>query len=193
MKKEDEDMSASAASDDVVFEDEAEENNPQAVIKKLREQLKACQQEKQDYLEGWQRAKADFINARKDEERERGELRTYAKATLLHELFPIVDNFERAMADKEVWEGVPTNWRVGVEYLYTQLAKVLTDHGVEALGRVGEKFDPSIHQSAEAIPTDDHAKDDTLASIYEKGYRYHGRLLRPARVRIWHYTTETIT
>ncbi|OHB24452.1 MAG: nucleotide exchange factor GrpE [Parcubacteria group bacterium RIFOXYD2_FULL_52_8] len=172
------------------MEDEAEENAPQATIKKLREQLKVCQKERQEYLEGWQRAKADFVNARKEEERQRSELRQYAKADLLEEILPIVDNFERAMSNKEVWERVEQNWRVGVEYIYAQLLQVLADHGLEPFAKAGDTFDPARHQSTEAVPTASEAEDDTIASVLERGYMYNSRIIRPARVKVWHYTHE---
>lgn len=181
-----------SADEDLVLEDEAEESNPQARIKKLREQLRLCQSERQEYLDGWQRTKADFINARKEEEQGRQQLLKYAKVDLIHEILPIVDNFERAIANKEAWEKVEQNWRLGVEYIYTQLTKVLSDHGVESLGRVGDKFDPNLHQSTEALPSDDPLKDETVAFIFEKGYRYQGRLIRPARVKIWHHNTSEV-
>ena len=173
-------------SDDVVVEDEAEESNPRATIKRLREELRVCSTERQEYLEGWQRSKADFVNARKENEKERAELRTYAAMNVIAEIIPIADNFERAIANKEAWGKVEKNWRVGVEYIYTQLQTVLHNHGVEEVGRVGEKFDAWRHQSMEAIPVTDPAEDDTVLELIEKGYMLHDRILRPAKVKIGH-------
>ncbi len=182
--------SATPTDDDIIVEEDADTVAPQAVIKKLHERLLLCKKERQEYLDGWQRAKADFINARKDDERERSLLRKHAKVDIIAELLPIADNFERAMANKELWEKVDKNWRVGVEYIYTQIQSLLRNQGVSEMGQIGERFDAVRHHSMEALPTARLDEDDTVVAVIEKGYMLHGKVIRPARVKIAHYTTE---
>src|SRR3989338_4076705 len=92
------------------------EENAALAVKKLREKLKICEQERQEYLSGWQRAKADLINARKRDEEGMRELAKFANEGLIVELIPVLDSFEMAMKNKEAWDKVEKNWRVGVEY-----------------------------------------------------------------------------
>ena len=179
--------SSGSSGDDTVVEDTDDEESARLIIEKLRVKLEESQKERQEYLEGWQRARADFVNARNEERKERQDLHLYAKTDVLSEILPIADNFERAFANKEAWEKVDENWRVGVEYIYAQLIKVLTDHGLEPIGTIGERFNPELHQSGEAIVTDKKEQQETIHSVVEKGYRYNGRIIRPAKVRVWHY------
>ena len=74
------------------------------VIKKLREKLKKIEAEKQEYLTGWQTAKADLINARKRDEAERKEFIKYSNERLVEELIPVMNSFDMAMGNKEAWE-----------------------------------------------------------------------------------------
>ena len=152
----------------------------------LEEKLAKCELERQEYLDGWQRSKADFVNARREDEKLRLELVKYAKADLVIELLGVVDNFDRAFANKEVWEKVDKNWRIGVEYIYSQLMEILKNNGVTEVGKVGEKFDATIHQSVDAKESADETLDDTVAEITFKGFMLNGRIIRPAKVVIWH-------
>src|SRR3989344_9348112 len=84
--------------EEIELEEEViEEEGLKDKLKKMREDLKACRKEKDDYLAGWQRAKADFINARKDEEKNRETFVKFAQATVLLEFLKIVDSLEMAM------------------------------------------------------------------------------------------------
>ncbi|MBI5138527.1 MAG: nucleotide exchange factor GrpE [Candidatus Vogelbacteria bacterium] len=152
----------------------------------LEDKLKACEVLKQEYLDGWQRAKADFVNARRDEEKLRLELVKYAKTDLIVELLRIVDNFDRAFANKETWEKVDKNWRIGVEYIYSELMNILQNNGVKEIGNIGDKFDSTIHESVGVRETEDTRQDDTVESITSKGFTLNGRIVRPAKVIIWH-------
>jgi len=171
--------------DEVQFEDIENDENPVAVLKKMRERLKKCEAEKKEYLDGWQRMRADFANARKEEEVRRGELVKFASEGLLEDLLPILDSFSMAFSNKESWEKVDANWRKGVEYIYTQFLSVLESRGLEEVGVTGEHLDPRIHVAIEIIPTDDTHKEDTVSEVIQKGYRLHSKVVRPARIKAW--------
>ena len=128
------------------------------VVKDLREKLKKALAEKQEYLDGWQRTKADFINARKREEASRQELVKFATENILTEISPVLDSFTMAFSNKEAWEKVDKNWRMGVEHIYSQLKGVLEQNGFKEFDPQGEMFDPMKHHAVEAVPTDQ--KDD---------------------------------
>lgn len=169
-------------------EKEGEELSPKDKIKKLHDELKACQAEKQTYLEGWQRSKADFVNARKIEERERAEFAKFAAERLIKEVIDVLDTFEMAWSHKESWEKVDKNWRIGVESIHSKLEETLKRHGLKPIiPKEADPFDPNLHQSVTATPTPDKSKDDTIVQVIQRGYELEGKVLRPAKVVIAHY------
>lgn len=174
---------ADTYNDDVVFEDEGED--VRGTVKKLREKLRVCEAEKKDYLDGWQRMRADFANARRDEDARRGELIRFAAEGLVEELLPTLDSFSMAFANKEAWEKVDANWRNGVEYIHTQLLSVLETRGLTEIGKVGEKVDPRLHIAIEVVHDDDDHKADTVSLVVQKGYRLHSKVIRPAKVKVF--------
>ena len=130
--------------DDIVFEETDAEGQGMLgksgieKMKKLKDELKACQKEKQEYLDGWQRSKADFINARKEDEKNRASVATFAKEGMLHEILPVVDSFDMAFRDKEAWARVDENWRKGVEYIHQQFVSILENNGLAPIDAIGK-------------------------------------------------------
>ncbi|MFQ5662064.1 MAG: nucleotide exchange factor GrpE [Candidatus Paceibacteria bacterium] len=170
--------------DDVIFEDE---EGGAETIKKLREKLKKCTSEKQEYLDGWQRSKADFVNAKKKDEELRAGLVAFAKEGLILDLLSSVDNFEMAFANKDAWESVDKNWRVGIEHIHSQLLKTLGEHGLEQFDPSGEQFDPNRHDSVESVVTDRKEDDHKIVEVVQKGYILGGKIIRPAKVKVGEY------
>src|ERR1700733_5951555 len=114
--------------DDVVFEDTAEgegEALSKDKIKKLRDELKATQAEKADYLQNWQKERADFINYKKGEDERKKQTLDFAREQFTEELLPVLDAYDMMSANKETWEKVDKAWRTGVEYIHQQLLRVL--------------------------------------------------------------------
>ena len=177
--------------DDVVFESTAEgegEAMSKDKIKKLREDLKAAQTEKADYLANWQKERADFINYKKGEEERRKQTLEFSREQFVEELLPVLDGYDMAFANKEAWEKVDKNWRVGVEYIYQQLIKVLTDMGVvEITPKVGDVPDSNLHDMIENVETDEENKDHTVAQMMQKGYKIGNKVLRPSRVKVYEF------
>jgi len=174
--------------DDVEFEESTEEGielGAQAKLKKLQEKIKGLEKEKQEYLDGWQRARADYVNLQKQTEEDKKRVRTMVEENFIEELLPAIDSFSLAMANKEAWEKVDTNWRAGVEYIYQQLTNVLKERGFATFGSVGEVFDPSLHQAVSDTQTDDTTLDHTIASVLQQGYKLGDNILRPARVIVY--------
>lgn len=187
------------AEEDVVFEssDDTEGlsafgKDPEEQVKKLKEQLLACRKERQEYLDGWQRAQADFINARKREEEERGEFVRFSKKELIKELLPALDSFHTAFGNKEAWEKVDLNWRMGVQYIYSQLLGALQKHGITLIDpKPGEPFNPEKHASVGAVPVTEKEKDHTVVAVAQKGYALYDKVLEPARVKIGEYADKS--
>ncbi|MFZ2831991.1 MAG: nucleotide exchange factor GrpE [Minisyncoccia bacterium] len=169
--------------DDVQFESEEDLESPALAMKKLREKLKTCEKEKKEYLDGWQRMRADFANIKKDEDTRRGEMIKFAAEGLVDDLIPVLDSFSMAFSNKEAWEKVDANWRKGVEYIYAQMYAVLESRGLTEIGKVGEQTDPRLHVAIEEIPAPSEKEANTVSEVVQKGYRLHSKVIRPAKVK----------
>lgn len=179
---------------DEEFVPEDGEGNPantKDTVKDLREKLKKALAEKQEYLEGWQRVKADFINARKREEEAHGELIKFANENLIFELLPALDSFTMAFANKEAWEKVDKNWRQGVEYIYAQLLGSLEHAGLKQFNPQGEKFDPTRHTSLSSVAVTHESQNHMIVDVVQKGYTLNDKVIRPAQVKVGEYIVET--
>ena len=168
--------------DDVVMEDEVE--TPELLIKKLKEKIKTLEKDKQEYMDGWQRERADFINYKKRVENEKAEVIKYATENLVADLIPVFDSFEMAFDNREAWEKVDKNWRTGVEYIHSQLVKALKDNGFKEMDPIGEKFDPKFHVAEEHVETDDEKKDGIIISVKKKGYMLNDRVVVAPQVTV---------
>jgi len=153
-------------------------------ISKIKKELKECQSSKQEYLDGWQRSKADFINFKKRSEDSKRELLQYASENIITEIIPTLDNFEQAMKNKDVWESVDENWRKGIEMIYVQLVEVLKRNGVTQIESLGEEFDPKIHESLETIEVENEKDNDKILEVTQKGYRMGDKVIRHPNVKV---------
>lgn len=127
------------------------------------------------------RRQADFDNYRKRIERERTEDSKRSTARVVEALIPIVDGFEHALAAHR--EAEYENYRKGFELIYKQMLDNLTKLGVERIEPMGQQFDPHQHQAVDRAETSD-APDGTVLQVFQAGYLFHGRVLRPAMVRV---------
>lgn len=168
--------------DDVVSEEELE--NPKALIKKLRADLKTAQQEKMDVMTSWQRDKADFLNARKRDQETQAEVIRFANQNLIIDMLPTLDGYEQA-TQQPSWTTVDETWRKGVESLMVKIYASLQKVGVEKYGSVGEVFDPNLHQAIGNVETTEKEKDNTLAIVMQAGYKLHDKVIRPALVQVF--------
>ena len=143
-------------------------------LKKLREELKLCQKEKADYLAGWQRAKADFINAKRDEERTRAEFAKFATERVVREMLTVADSLELSGGDDS-------------KPVYNQLIDILKKEGVEKIKAMGEQFDPLYLEALEQVEVSDEEKDGMVLEELQKGYVIYNRVLRPSKVKVGIY------
>lgn len=177
-------MFSSHEHEDIDFEPEDELGTvgaAKAKMQKLKDELAEVKKERQEYLDGWQRAKADLINAKKDAAEALQRAANAGKDSFVEELIPALDSFDMAMRS-DAWKNVDNAWRIGVESIYSQLQGVLQAHGIEIYGKEGEDFDPSIH---EAIEERGGGESHTIAKVLRCGYRTKSRILRPAQVTIY--------
>ena len=156
-------------------------------LKKFRADLKQAQKEKAEYLNGWQKERADFANYKKGEDDRRAMVSESMRERILSRFLTVMDSFNMAFANKEAWEKVDPSWRKGVEYIYSQFNSVFEEYGVKPVGVEGEVFDPNIHESIDMISTDKKEQDHTIANVIQKGYKLADRVIRPARVNVYEF------
>lgn len=158
-----------------------EEDQGATLVKKLRAQLKECEKERKEYLDGWQRIKADMVNAQRLHATSATVSQHRAVQKVIEELLPALDSFDIAMQG-DAWGNVDAQWRQGIEYVHAQLLASLKNIGVETYGAVGEVFDPSLH---EAIAHTDGGPSGTVAKVERRGYKNAETILRAAHVVVY--------
>ena len=127
------------------------------------------------------RRQADFDNYRKRIEKERAEDSRRATARVIEGFIPVIDGFEQALAVHR--DAAYENYRKGFELIYKQLLENVTRLGAERVDPVGKAFDPHLHQAMDRTETMEH-EDGTVLQVFQPGYVFHGRVLRPAMVRV---------
>lgn len=144
--------------------------------------LQECERQKAEYLAGWQRARADFLNYKKEEMERIEELLGYAKEEFILRILPILDNFD--IAQKEIPSNLKEDEHVkGLLQIQSQISDFLERQNVREIKAEGEKFDPGLHE----ITVEEEVKEAESGTIIEelqKGYIMDGRVLRPAKVKV---------
>lgn len=154
-------------------EEKAKDSNELANEKRLEQELA----EKNDQL---LRVAAEYDNFRKRTQAEKEKIYSDAKAAVVTEILPVIDNFERAVASTS--ENIE-DCQKGTEMIYKQFMDIFGNFGAEAFGAPGEKFDPEIHNAV--LHTDDETKgENEITEVLVKGYRIGDRVIRPAMVAV---------
>ncbi len=131
------------------------------------------------------RLAAEFDNYRKRNERDRQTLATRLQKDLVASLLDVLDDLQRvAHSSPETdTDGVLE----GVGLVEKKFVSVLENAGLEPIDAEGQRFDPEIMEALMMVPTDDPAKDDHVADVFQRGYRFRDAMVRPARVRVWQH------
>ena len=148
----------------------------------LQAQMTELQAKADEYLDGWQRARAEFANYKKRMERDQDEARVRATAAVLAKVLPIADDLQRALRDRPADEAGDA-WAEGIELIERKLAAVLEAEGVELIPAAGATFDPALHEAVTYESSDGHNEGEII-EVIQQGYRLGERVLRPARVRV---------
>ena len=157
--------------------------DPPAVadVTSLADQIAKLLAEKSELTETLIRRQADFENYRKRIERERQSEHHRGIEGLIELLLPVLDGFERALAAHA--DPGYENYRKGFELIYRQLESTLSKKGLEQIDAEGKPFDPNLHHAVERIESSDYP-DGTVIGVLQAGYMFHGKVLRPAMVRV---------
>lgn len=150
--------------------------------KETDKQLKECQKLKDEYLAGWKRARADFLNYKKDEGERMEKAKDYIKEDLLLKILPILDNIY--VAESKTPDDLKENqWVKGLLQVKSQILDFLKSEGVEEIKSKGQKFNPNFHEAAVEVEADNKESGVIIEEI-KKGYSFNNKIIRPTRVKI---------
>lgn len=176
--------------DDIILEEDFSEDSHvdkkyQNKIKKLQEDLQKCKTEKANYLDGWQRAQADFINYKKQNDSVFLQAKETATIHIVESLLPILDAFDMALQGE--FDDSFKKWLTGFEYVHQQFKRVLEENNIEEINPLNQKFSPEHHEAVAEIPIDDKSKDYTVAQVILKGYKNKKKIIRAAQVKVYKF------
>ena len=164
-------------------QDEVTEGTPSTAVAEtmtgLHEECDRLRAERDRLLDRLARLQAEFDNARKREQRERADYRSFAIGDAVEQFLPVLDNFKLALNSK----GSAEQLRTGVELIAKQMDEVLRSLNVSPVETVGHPFDPRFHEALESVERPD-VPDHQVVEEIRRGYRIKDRLLRPALVKI---------
>ena len=149
---------------------------------KLEEEIRTLTEENKTLAEKVKLAQADLINYRKRKDEEVSNTLKYANSDIIKDLLEVLDNLERALANKNVSDEVK-KYLSGFELIHSNLKAILTNYGVTEINRVGEVFDPNQEQALMTECVEDK-DDDIVLEVLLKGYKLKDRVIRPASVKI---------
>ena len=153
-------------------------------IEELKNKLNEAEKMRDEYLAGWQRQKADFINYQKDTLKQTQEVVKYANEDLISDLLVVLDSFDISVNSLKI-EGLTENEKriiQGLELIKAQLEDVLHRKGLKAIESLGEQFNPAFHEILEEI--EGEGPPGIIIEEVIKGYELNGRVIRPSKVKI---------
>lgn len=154
-------------------------------LKTLQEALVEEKEKAEKYLANWQRIQADFTNYKKRAEQEKKDIIEFANSTLILNLLPIIDDWERALVSLPPQPGEP-DWLEGIKIIYNKLKATLEAQGLIEIKAKGEPFDPHLH---EAVMRQEGEEGIVIEEI-QKGYQLKDKVIRPSRVVVGHGKEE---
>ena len=145
----------------------------------LQTELETCKKERDEYLQGWQRTKADYINYKNEEGKRLEDMGRFITEGLIKDMLPALDSFDLALGHE-----VGPEIERGILLIRSQVMDVLKKRGVEEIGvKKGQSFDPNHHESI-GEEAHDGLESGTIAEVVQRGYILRGRVIRPARVKL---------
>lgn len=159
----------------------SEAADPAAIIADLQNRLVQAEAQAAEYKDQWMRAVADYRNFKRRTETERSELVRNAGAALILKLLPVLDDFERAIANipPDIAE---TPWWQGTQLIAQKLRTILESEGVKPIEALGQEFNPNLHEAV--IYEDAEGQEGKVIAELQRGYLLHDRVIRPSMVKV---------
>lgn len=151
-------------------------------VAQLREQVVELTAQSKEYLDGWQRARADFANYKKRIEREQAETYRIAAASVLKRFLEVLDDLDLALANKPEHGGAE-DFSNGIELIRQKLLSIMENEGITRMDVDGMEFDPNLHEAISSEDSPDHDSGEIIA-VVKNGYMVGDKVLRPAVVRV---------
>ncbi|MBM4422556.1 MAG: nucleotide exchange factor GrpE [Chloroflexi bacterium] len=151
-------------------------------VAELKAQIEAASAKAAEYLDGWQRARADFANYKKRIERENADLSQTVAATVLTRILPALDDFDLAMKTAPA-DGDGAKWAEGIALVHRKLKAILENEGIQRINADGQPFDPNFHEAVVHEETDSHPEGHVI-EVLRQGYKLGDRVIRPALVKV---------
>ena len=149
---------------------------------RLQQELAESQAKANEYLDGWQRSRADFMNYKKRVDREQAEVYQRATGTIIKKYLEVVDDLELALRNRpEAGDG--SVWANGIELIYRKLLTILENEGVQRIIPLGQLFDPNFHEAISLEPSD-QTESGYIIGVVKSGYMLGDKVIRPALVRV---------
>lgn len=163
-------------------EDQERVQEEQGELEELKSELEQAQAQAAEYLDGWQRAQAEFANYKKRQGTERAQMRARVTADVLRKILPVVDDFERALATMPS-DLSQLTWCEGVFLIKAKLDAILNSEGVKPIETRGQTFDPVYHEAVTYEEAVGYEEGQIIGEV-QRGYILDERVLRPALVRV---------
>ena len=155
---------------------------PQEEVEKLQKELEEVRSKANEYLDGWQRARAEFANYKKRVDRDQAQTYQVAAGNIVRRFLDVLDDLERALKNRPE-NGDGAVWAEGIELIYRKLLNMLEGEGVKPMEVGNDFFDPNLH---EAVVSEENSEYESgqIIEVIRQGYMLGDRILRPAMVRV---------
>ena len=151
-----------------------------AEVTETEQKLQELENNLKDANDKFLRTLAEYDNYRKRSVREKEQAYADSKASVLSEILPVLDNFERAAGNRDA---SLEDYQKGIDMIFKQFQEILTKLGVESFGEKGDAFDPNLH--AAVMHTEEEGEpENTISEVFSKGYKLGDKILRPAVVKV---------
>ncbi len=151
-------------------------------LEDLKISLEEMEAKTEEYLDGWQRSRAEFANYKKRILREQAQIHQAARGEVIKLYLDIADDLERAL-EKNPTGGEDDIWATGIEIIFQKLISRLESEGIRPMDALGQEFDPNIHEAIMKEESEEH-ESGQIIEVMQEGYWIGDKVLRPAQVRV---------
>ncbi len=175
----DQDLDIEDPAIEVEFNEDESEEDP---VEVLQAELDEMTTKAEEYLDGWQRARAEFANYKKRVLRENTDIRQMARGEVIKLYLDIADDLGRALQEKPE-SGEEETWADGIEIIFQKLRSRLEAEGIKPMNPLGEEFDPNVHEALMKEESEEY-ESGQIIEVMQEGYWIGDKVLRPALVRV---------